>query len=195
MKVASARSSRASAPEQRDEPGARQLRGALEVHAEARAELVVLLGREVEARRLAPAAQQRRCALSSAPSGTSSASTFGISASRASSSAASSLTRCSPVWIWLLERADLGHHRGCIGALRAQPADLLGQRVAPGLRLLQLGLQRAHGAIPRQRARLPWAPDRVASARRSSASGRSRNHFRSSTATFGPTSSRSPALL
>ena len=51
----------------------------------------------------------------------------------------------------VLERSDLRHDRGCLGTLGAQPADFLGQRVTPGLRLLQLGLQCAHGATARRK--------------------------------------------
>ena len=70
----------------------------------------------------------------------------------------------SSAWMRLLERRDLRDQRVGIAALPARPADLLGQRVAPRLALLQLGLQRADRRVVlaqlRRRRRQPAARQR-----------------------------------
>ena len=167
--------------EQRDEARAGQLGGAGEIHAErgARARRAPWARSRTAAAR--PSACSSTLALSSAPSGTSSARTLG---SPASSLLERRLARAQLLLVGLdlvLERRHLRHQRGGIAALPARPADLLRQRVAPRLALLQRGLQRPHAGIllaqrrrRRRQARGGRAPGRARPAPHAAISGRAR---------------------
>ncbi len=128
-------------PGQRDEAGAGELGGAAEIHAERGADLIVLLGREVEPAGLAPAPQLDVGALIGA--------VRHVVGERVGEERQLGLervgARAHEVLVELdlaLELGDLGDHRVGAAAPGAQAPDLARERVAARLALLQPGLQR-----------------------------------------------------
>ena len=185
MNGASARSSAGERPEQHDEARAGQLGGAGEVHAQRRAELVVLARREVERARLAPAPQLDVGALVRRRRARRRRARWGGRRARASSRRCSSRSRSSPAWMRSLSARDLGHQP----APRRRPgrAALADLAASSALRLrlvlLQLGLQRADARVPLEQRRPPWAagrgapaPGRARRAAHAATSGRARQH-------------------
>ena len=163
MKAASARSRRASAPNRTTKRAPDSL--AARPKSMPSAAPISSCSRGAKSNRGgSPQRRSSRLALSSAPSGTSSARRLGISASSRvelrGALAQQLLVGLDPA----LERGDLADQRIGGAGLATRPADLLGKRVAPGLTFLQLGLQRPERGIPARAAPPPAAAARAAPA-------------------------------